>query len=240
MKNFDVQKFAKAVSHDKRTLEMFRYLVNNAYLRVVNYHNTNLRDKARLEAEIAYFSKHFAPVSLADIERFFETRRWEKEKPGLIPAVFEGFRNHYDVMAPILEKYNFTGWFYIPSFFMDVPVQEQVAYCKSHDLDLTEEGIYPDGRQAMTWAEVVEISKKHEICCHTGNHFQIDKKTPDEDMRREIVESKRLLEEKIGRPVDVFCWLYGEEYNYNIRAHKYLEEAGYKYVVSNLKMEKIR
>lgn len=240
MKNFDVQKFSKAVCNDKRTLEMFRYMVNNAYIRVVNYHNTNLRDLKRFEAEIAYFAEHFSPVSLADVDEFFATRKWPKEKPGLIPAIFEGFRSHYDIIAPILDRYNFKGWFYIPSFFMDVPVPEQLAYSKAHELDVTEPEMYPDGRFAMTWDEVADLSTRHEICCHTGGHFQISKTTPEADMRREIVDSKRLLEEKIGRPVDVFCWLYGEEYNYNIRAHKFLEEAGYKYVVSNLKMEKIR
>lgn len=240
MGNFDIKKFADAVSKDKRTLELFRYLVNNAYIRVVNYHNTNAADKDRFEAEIKYYSEHFSSVTMADMDAFFATRKWPKEKPGLIPAFFEGFRSHYDIILPILRKYNFRGWFYIPSFFMDIPVEQQREYSDSHDLQVTDPSMYPDGRLALNWDEIRDIAQDNEICCHTGNHFQITKDTPDEDMHREIVVAKRVLEEKIGRPVDVFCWLYGEEYNYNIRAHKFLEEAGYKYVVSNLKMEKIR
>lgn len=240
MKNFDINKFAKAVCNDKRTLEMFRYLVNNAYIRVVNYHNTNLRDRERFEAEIAYFHRFFSPVTLSDIDTFFETHKWPKKKPGLIPAFFEGFRSHYNIVAPILEKYGFTGWFYIPSFFMDVPVEEQWKYSQEHELEVTQPDMFPDQRIAMSWDEVRRLAARHEICCHTGNHFQISKETPEEDMYREIVLSKRKLEKEIGRDVNVFCWLYGEEYSYNIRAHKFLEEAGYQYVVSNLKMEKIR
>ncbi|MEG0305907.1 MAG: polysaccharide deacetylase family protein, partial [Oscillospiraceae bacterium] len=220
--------------------EMFRYLVNNAYIRVVNYHNTNVADAARFEAEIKYFSEHFCSVGIEDIDEYFETRKWTKEKPGLIPAFFEGFRSHYDIILPILEKYGFKGWFYIPSFFMDVPVENQREFSNSHDLEVTDTAMFPDGRLAMNWDEIKRISKDHEICCHTGNHFEITKDTTDEDMHREIVQAKLILEEKIGRKVDVFCWLYGEEYSYNIRAHKFLEEAGYKYVVSNLKMEKIK
>lgn len=240
MKNFDINKFTKTVCNDKRTLEMFRYLVNNAYIRVVNYHNTNLRDKNRFEREIAYFSRHFSPVHLSDIDEFFETHLWKKEKPGLIPAIFEGFRSHYDVIAPILDRYQFTGWFYIPSFFMDVPIEEQAEYSREHKLDITQPEVYPDNRIALTWDEVRKLSIEHEICCHTGNHFEITKETSEDDMKREIVGSKLRLESEIGRNVDVFCWLYGEEYSYNMKAHKFLEEAGYKYVVSNLKMEKIR
>lgn len=228
-----------SVCYDKRTLEMFRYLTNNSYIRVVNYHNTEFTDAARFEREIAAFAEHFTSVSIEDMDRFFETRKWHKDKPGLIPAVFEGFRNHYDVMLPILEKYGFKAWFYIPSFFMDVPVKEQQEYANLNDLTIYHPEEYPDGRYAMNWDEVREIAKHHEICCHTGNHFQIGRETPDFDMFREIVVSKRYMEEKIGKSVDVFCWLYGEEYSYNPRAQKYLKQAGYRYVVSNLKMEKI-
>lgn len=225
---------------DMRTLEMLRYLVNNAYIRVVNYHNTDPQDAARIEREIAFFARTFDSVTIADMDRFFETGVWHKQKPGLIPAVFEGFRNHADVMLPILEKYGFTGWFYIPSFFMDVPIKEQLEFSTAHELNVSRPENYGDGRYAMNWDEVRLVAKNHEICCHTGCHFEITKETSDEDMHREIVLAKRKLEAEIDRPVDVFCWLYGEEYNYNVRAHKHLQDAGYRYVVSNLKIEKIR
>lgn len=233
-------KFIQTVTKDKRTLEMFRYLVNNAYIRVVNYHNTNDRDIERIENEIKYFSEHFVPVKVKDLDNFFETGKWPYEKPGLIPAIFEGWRSHYDVMQKILDKYQFTGWFYIPSFFSEVPVKEQYAFTKEHRLRSTGEYMYPDGRIAMNGEEIRKLAKNHVICCHTGSHFEITKDTSDEDMYREIVEAKRKLEGYTGQPVDVFCWLAGEEYHYNPRAHKYLKEAGYKYVVSNLKMEKIK
>ncbi len=240
MNRFDMESFVKLVARDKRTFEMLRYLINNSYIRVVNYHNTNTSNAERYDAEIKYYKEHFAPVRMKDLDTFFETGKWPYEKPGLIPAIFEGFRNHYDVMLPILDKYEFTGWFYLPSFFMDVPLEEQLAFSEKHELDITDRNMYPDGRIAMNWDEVRDIASRHEICCHSGTHYEITKETPDEDMYREIVEAKRHLEEKIGREVQVFCWLYGEEYNYNTRAHKYLKEAGYKYVLSNLKLEKIK
>ncbi len=240
MAQFDVRNFLSMVCSDKRNLEMFSHLVNGSYIRVVNYHNTEPEDAARIEAEIKYFSENFVPVTLKDMDTFFKTKKWPYEKPGLIPAVFEGFRNQYDVMLPILDKYHFTGWFYIPSFYMDVPVEEQMAFSDAHELDLNNRELYPDGRVAMNWDEVREVASRHEICCHTGTHFQIFPDTPEEDMEREIVLSKRRLEEQIGREVEVFCWLYAEEYSYNVRAQKYLKEAGYKYVLGNLKLEKIR
>ena len=83
--------FLSSIAFDKRTLEMFRYLMNKSYIRVVNYHNTDPVDAPRFEREIRSFAEHFSPVSIADIDRFFETRVWDRDKPGLIPAVFESF-----------------------------------------------------------------------------------------------------------------------------------------------------
>ncbi len=231
--------FLSSMAYDQRNMEMYRYLKNNAYIRVVNYHHTHPVDAEKFEREFAAFRKHFSAVTVADMDRFFATGKWHKEKPGLIPAIFEGFRDHYDVIYPILEKYGFTGWFYIPAFFADVPVREQVEFANLAELDIMDTDLYADGRVAMNWDELREIAKHHEICCHTGSHFQIGRETPDHDMFREIVVSKRCMEQKLGKPVDVFCWLYGEEFSYNVRAQKYLRQAGYRYVVSNLKMEKI-
>ncbi len=234
------KEFLKQITKDKRTLEMFRYLVNNSFLRVVNYHNTNVVDQARFEDEIKYFSKHFTSVSMDDLEIYFKTKKWPYKKPGIILGIFEGFRNHYDIILPILNKYNMRGWFYIPSFFLDIPIKQQLDFTKTHELEITAPTMYEDGRYALTWNELREIAKNHEICCHTGTHYQITKETPDDLMEYEIVVAKKRLEEEIGREVKVFCWLYAEEYSFNQKAHKHLEKAGFTYVMSNLKIERIR
>lgn len=234
------EEFLKTICKDKRTLEMFRYLVNNSFLRVVNYHNTNLIDKDRFEDEIKYFSENFVPVSMNDLDTYFETRVWPYDKPGIILGIFEGFRNHYDILLPILNKYKMRSWFYIPSFFLDIPVAQQLDFTKTHELTITCPKMYADGRYALTWDELREIAKDHEICCHTGTHYQITTSTPDDLMEYEIVLAKKRLEDEIGREVKVFCWLYAEEYSFNKKAHKHLAKSGFTYVMSNLKLEKIK
>lgn len=232
--------FLKTITKDKRTLEMFRFLVNNSYIRVINYHNTDAINEERFETEIKYFSENFQPVTIANLDRFFETKKWPFAKPGLIPAIFEGYRSHVDTYARILDKYNFVGWFYIPSFFMDIPAKDQIDFCHNHRLRISKVHGFEDGRVAMNEEEVKKLSEKHVICCHTGTHYELKPDSTEEEVRYEIVEAKRKLEQVTGKPCDVFCWLAGEDYAHSKWAHKYLEEAGYKYVVSNLKIEKIK
>lgn len=235
-----IQPFLSAAAQDMRTLEMFRSLVNGAYIRVVNYHNTRQADAVRFEREAASFRRHFVPVTMELLDEFFETRRWPVEKPGLIPAVYEGWRTHYDVYARILDKYGFRGWFYVPAFFPDVPVDEQIAYCQPHGLRLRAQDDYDDPRCCMTWDELRQLSRRHEICCHTGSHCDVTSDMPEELIRREVVGSKQRLEERLQKEVSVFCWRSGEEYQRVRHAHRFFQEAGYRYVVSNLKLEKIR
>lgn len=236
----DMQSLLKTVAEDKRTLEMFRYLVNGSYIRVVNYHNTRRIHADRFEREVAAFKEHFVPVTIEMLDEFFATRRWPADKPGLIPAVYEGWRTHYDVYAKILDKYGFRGWFFIPAYFPDVAVEDQIPFCKPHGLRLFAKDDYEDPRCCMTWDEIRELSKNHEICCHTGNHVPITPDMPEEEIRHELIGAKAHMEKMLGKEVPVFCWRAGEEYARVSYTHKYFEEAGYRYVVSNLKLEKIR
>lgn len=239
MTSEQLERALSALKADHRLAHMQRGFLNNNYIRAVNFHSTARFDEDRFDRELKWLSEHFAPVTVADVDRFLTTGRWHKDKPGVIPAIFEGFRNHYDVIYPLLEKHGLVGWFYIPAFYPDVPVHEQEAFSEEHELHLTHPEEYPDGRVAMNWDEIREISGHHEICCHSGTHFEIKLDSTDEEMEREIVLSRRNFEMHLEKPVDVFCWLYGEEYAYNPRAARYIQKAGYRFVVGNLKMERV-
>lgn len=239
MSNLDIKKFAESLTRDKRTLEMFRYLVTNSYVRVVKYHNTSPNDFDRFEHEIAAYAEHFCPVTMADLDSFIETRQWGKKKPGLIIALFDALRNQYDVMYPLLEKYGFCGWFFVPANFIDVPANKQLSYALEHGMADILSDEYADGRYALNWEEIRELSAHHEICCHTGSHVALQLDASSELLQHEIVDAKRLIERHIDKRVDVFSWKYGGEYNTSIRTHRYLEQAGYKFIVSSLKIEKI-
>jgi peptidoglycan/xylan/chitin deacetylase (PgdA/CDA1 family) len=224
---------------DQRVSDVYAGLLRGSFIRTVNYHSTASINRARFEKQLQFFSQQFTSVTVADIDQFLDSGRWHKPRSGLILAFFEGFRNHYDVIYPLLEKYGLTGWFHIPAFFPDVPIPDQRRFADAHQLHITHAEEYPDGRFAMNWEEIREISQKHVICCHSGTHFRIQLDTSDEDMRREIVEARHHLQAMTGKECAVFCWLYGEEYSYNPRAAVYIQEAGYRYVIGNLKIERV-
>ncbi len=210
-----------------------------SYIRIINYHNTPAYNADEFDSQLKFYSQHFCPVSIQDLDDFYNSKRWNKEKPGLILAFYNGYRNNYDVFYPLLEKYGFTGWFFVVTDFINNPVKKQINFARNHTLNIIKDE-YPDGRYALSWRELKELSEKHVIGSHTRTHTQITQTSSEELMKEEIVISRRELEDKLNQEIPIFCWLGGEEYGFNKKAAQYVSQAGYHYLLSNFKIEKIK
>ncbi|MDM5326256.1 polysaccharide deacetylase family protein [Neobacillus sp. CF12] len=218
--------------------KMNPFILNGSYIRSINFHNTPYFRVEEYESQFAFYRDHFEPVSEEDLDEFFETKRWNKKKPGLIINFYNGYRNNFDTMYPILEKYDFIGWFFLATEFLSIPANQQKKYASDHTLLLgTNE--YEDARFALSWDEVRELSKRHVIASHTKTHSELIESSTDEDMVREIIGSKFEIEEQIQSEISAFVWLGGKEFAGNPYAASYLHQAGYRYLFSNLKIEKI-
>jgi peptidoglycan/xylan/chitin deacetylase (PgdA/CDA1 family) len=81
---------------------------------------------------------------------------------------------------------------------------------------------HPD--QVMNWSEIVRISSSGvEIGSHTVHHPFLSTMQPEE-VRWELAESKRVLEEKLNGHVDSFCFPGGK---YSQETLRLVAEAGY-------------
>jgi peptidoglycan/xylan/chitin deacetylase (PgdA/CDA1 family) len=87
-------------------------------------------------------------------------------------------------LSTLLEEFSINGTFYVS--------------CKSHYLE-----------RPLTLEEIRILGEKHEIGAHTVNHPRLDRLSIEE-ATREIVESKKYLEECLDRQVKMFCYPYGK------------------------------
>ena len=197
------------------------------YIRVVNYHSTPYSTAPALERELASYADQFSSVSVQDLDRFFDSGRWHKDKPGLLPVFYEGYRNSVDVAAPICEALGLTGWFPIATAFVDCPEDSQEAFARSHSITLAEEDTR-GGRIAMSWDEVADIATRHVVAPHTAHHEGYDTVFSAEDLRREVLEPKIKLEAVTGRPADAFAWLHGTSYGRSAMHDAAVRDAGYE------------
>ncbi|MDZ7671580.1 MAG: polysaccharide deacetylase family protein [Halanaerobiales bacterium] len=213
-------------------------ILKGSYIRAINYHETYLKDKEKFEKQLSFLSQYYSSVNMEDLDRFYQEKKWHKEKPGLIISLFEGYKNNYKIFNPLLEKYGFVGWYFVPVQFLEIEIEKQQHFADNHKIYYNKE-IYDGQRMAMNWDELREIAQNHVVCSHTMTHFKFDNRTPDNILKREIIDSKNLLEEKLNSKVDVFCWLGGENFKEDSRVTKYIHDAGYRYLYSNNKIEKI-
>lgn len=197
------------------------------YVRVVNYHGTPPASADAFARQIAFYADHFSPVTPGDLERYVRDRRWVAPRPGLIISFDDGLRTNFDVAAPLLERFGFTGWFFVPVGFVDEPVERQAQYARDHMIQAGETPA--DGRVAMSWPELRTLARRHVVGCHTRTHLRLAATVSPARLEDEIVTSRRDLEARLEHPVDSFCWVGGEEHSYSAEAARVVRRAGYRY-----------
>jgi len=112
-------------------------------------------------------------------------------------SIDDGTVCDYDV-AKLLEKYGFTGIFYIAPYFQKYPM--------------------------LSVGQIKEISERHEIGGHTLSHCVLSK-VSETDGIMEILEGKHELEEIIGKPITKFAYCRG---HFNNEIKKWVKLCGFK------------
>jgi hypothetical protein len=207
-------------------------------IRVVNYHSTPASGADALRRELRDYADVFAPVTLDDLEALFETGEWHKDRPGVLPVFYEGYRNSAEVAAPICDEVGLTGWFPVATQFLSTPVEHQEVFARAHWIYLVEDDLVGE-RIAMTWDELRGLSERHVVFPHTASHEGFDTILDDADLQREVFEPKRLVEQAIGKPAKAFAWLHGSHYGRSPLHDRALVDAGYTFLFSNTMIQRL-
>lgn len=119
----------------------------------------------------------------------------------LIAFTFDdGFEECYTIIAPLLEKFNCRGAFFINANYISSGVDYQKQF---NDRTLT----YT--KSPMNWDQVKELHKRgHIIGSHTLDHLDMTELTGDE-LIYQLAENKKILEEKLNYQCEYFAWTYG-------------------------------
>ena len=222
----------------QRVTELEKEFGKHPLIRAVNFHSTSRARQKAYDRQLEQYSRNFSSVNEAELREYLSSGRWTKRKPGLIVSVFEGYRNSYEILNPLIEKHGFIGWYWIITGFINTPVAKQLDYADHHDIDmLTHE--YPDGRYALSWDELRQLDKKHAIACHTRSHTLLSGLDPA-IRREEIIGSQEQFKKHLGHAVNSFVSLTGPPYGENNVTDALVREAGFEFVFSNFRIQRIR
>lgn len=207
-------------------------------LRAVNFHATPRRREAEYDRQLSELARRFAPCGEDDLAGFLRTGSWPGRRPGVIVALYNGYRDNWDVMRPLLDRHGLRGWFFVVTGWTGCPPEGQAAFARGHGIGLVE-GEYPDGRHALSWDEVRALDRAgHVVASHTRSHSRVSESDPAA-LEAEIGGAQADFLRELGRPVRALAWLMGGAFGDNPLADAAALRAGHDLLVSNLRVQRL-
>ena len=153
-----------------------------------------------LEQELAYLRDGgYASVTFDDLVNHITKNTPLPPRP-VILSFDDDWESQYTYGLPLLQKYGFTATFYI---------WVSVVGKKHH----------------MTWEEIKGLRDAGmQIGCHSITHPYLTRVQKEENLRREILGAKQIIEDHVGVPVTTFAYPFGQ---YDERVVAMVKEAGF-------------
>jgi len=200
---------------------LHRQLLGNTAV-VVTFHrvnNSNAGDELTCNVDLfekycRFFSNCFRVIPMRDL-----LKKIEDGIPlnrDLVITFDDGYRDNYELAAPILRSLSLPATFFLTSQFIGTDVVP-----------------WWDGKRGirhpwMKWDEVRWLhAEGFEIGAHTRTHANLAEICGPE-AREEILGSRRDLEEKICAPVDLFAYPYGKENDISEDSKVIIKTAGFR------------
>lgn len=138
----------------------------------------------------------FSVITLSDLVSKLQSGEALPERSVVI-TFDDGFEGVYTHGLPILQRYGFPATVFLVA-----------GYCgKTNDWPSQPAGI--PRLPLSDWPHIQEMERYGiEFGAHTHSHPRLDRLPPDE-LEREIVESKAIIEDKLGHEVNHFAYPYG-------------------------------
>lgn len=201
------------------------------HIRALYYHDVPPSEAAAFEAQLRWLRARFVPVGPVELDQLL-AGQWPHDRPGALLSFDDGLRSHAEVCAPLLEAHGFVGWFFVPTDFVECPVAEQAAFV--HDHRIGSRTAWPDGRLAMSPAQVRSLARHHVVGGHTRSHLRLSDGPPEATLRAEILGGRDRLAVLAGAPVRTFSWVGGEEETYGRTAAEIVRSGGFSHVFRTL------
>lgn len=191
------------------------------YHRVINksenegIHGTYIYENIFREHMKYLKDNNFSVITFEDLNNIGWRNRFDKNKKYIIITFDDGYVDNYELAFPILKEFNFKATIFLMG-----------------ESTYNEWDVKADGEKSFPLMSVEMIKEMQdygiEFGAHTFNHPKLNKLSNDE-IKHQIVDVKKPLEEKIGKEIITFAYPYGILNDY---AKKMVEEAGYTFGVA--------
>jgi len=152
-------------------------------------------------------SRRYNVVTLEEVSRLM---RDKKRAPAKTVAITfdDGFKDNYIYAYPVLKKLSFPATIFVIYNEVGRPEGDRLSWDQIREMQAS--GLVSIGSHTLGPVPLVDIRSEAEL-------------------RRQVIDSKKMFEEKLKAPVDGFCYV-GGLFTHQIK--ELVKEAGYKYAVA--------
>ena len=138
----------------------------------------------------------------------------------------DAYADFYFRVFPLLIKHSLRAVLAVPTAFIveSTRLSPEIRLAMPQ-ADAMQGDTFREKAPFCTWAELREMQSGGLVQMASHSHHHPDMRRPDTDVDFECLQSKKLLENNLGRPVDTFIYPYG---SVNARAHQAVSRH-YKY-----------
>lgn len=130
----------------------------------------------------------------------------------------DGFEGVYSYALPVLMQYSYPATIFLTVDFIDKKIKSS-HFCG-----------YPYTLQPLSWSQVREMSSKDfSFGSHSLTHPRlINLEDKGEELTRELLYSKKRIQQVINRDINYFAIPYGDERTFNEEVVEAIKAAGYR------------
>ncbi len=162
---------------------------------------------AGFERQVTYLAERFRLLRLQDLPSVLD----DPSDPVACLTFDDGYLDNFELSLPVLERYGAKGTFFLIASALGGRLRG-------------------GGREALMTADHARelVARGHEVGSHTLTHTSLTTITV-EDARREIADSRRVLEDLVSAPVTAIAYPFGR---YDTTTESLVRDAGYRRAVT--------
>ena len=202
---------------------------------VINYHATYPKYEKNFINQIKFYKKYFEIIDEKTLINEHQSLKTNL-KPRILITFDDGHITNFNLASKILDTFNIKASFFIPVNVIGrktektIPEENKVLLDKYNILsDISEDNKNLLSRLTMTWENIIDLDNRgHFIGSHGSNHVRLSKELSDDQLDYEISKSKEIIEEKLKKKINSFCWIVGDKKSYTKKASEVIKKNNYK------------
>lgn len=211
-----------------RTRNMLLRLRRKPVARFVAFHDILPEALSHFKANIRFLKRHTNVISIED----YFSGRTLSNKINVVITFDDGYKSWLTCAVPVLKKFGLPAIFFITSGFIGLSLEDETEFVRSNLCQTL------DNQRISGSLSIEEVKKIVEegfaIGGHTLNHCNLGKLEDNAQLRNEIAEDKRRLEEITSAKIEYFAYPSGADFNPMTNLVSLIAESGYKGAVTTV------